>query len=451
MVDVPAPEAPAAPAEPVAPAPRVGFEDEVQERDYQAASELFQHPPRVQERSRLLLISIVMFLGVSFAQGTQSPTDLAMLVGVLMVHELGHALGMLLFGYRDVRIFFIPLFGAAASGRQYGVAKWKQAVVLLLGPMPGLIAGTILLLQGADGLVRTVAIQLVAINGFNLLPLTPLDGGNLFRLLVFSRSRQLETGFITVAALAMLGGAVYLKLWISAFLGFFMLVGLPIRKKVLALGAELRSAGLPVEPAALDDAQRRMLFAALWKDMPPQWKGKARTQASLMEQVLETATARPAGVAVSLSLILAWAAGIALVVVSVFAFIQGPPADWKRYEDKTHQFTVELPAAAKEEAGQAPGQGVLSARRGRAEFGVTWIPIMAGVDVEGRLRKEYGEKIGTHLRDEPLGGGSSAQVISLSGRETWLLYRTSANRVYIVIASGSREENERVLRSFSIR
>src|SRR5262249_12332862 len=62
------------------------------------------------------------------------------LIGGIIIHEAGHALAMLTFGYRDIRILFIPLLGAVATGTAREIATWKQAVVLLAGPLPGLIA-----------------------------------------------------------------------------------------------------------------------------------------------------------------------------------------------------------------------------------------------------------------------------------------------------------------------
>jgi hypothetical protein len=45
---------------------------------------------------------------------------------------------MRIFHYRDVRMFFIPFFGAAVSGRHYNIAGWKKAVVSMMGPVPAL-------------------------------------------------------------------------------------------------------------------------------------------------------------------------------------------------------------------------------------------------------------------------------------------------------------------------
>ena len=44
--------------------------------------------------------------------GGLSVEMLAILVGVLFVHELGHWVAMRVFGYRNLKMFFIPFFGA---------------------------------------------------------------------------------------------------------------------------------------------------------------------------------------------------------------------------------------------------------------------------------------------------------------------------------------------------
>lgn len=454
------PESPdSSPASPESPPPSAPdptrFADELQEREFLATSEQLLHPPRVQEKSRVLLITLGAFVLSSFAGGRTSITEVAMLVGVLMVHELGHALGMLVFGYSDVRIFFIPLFGAAAAGRKRGVARWKEGVVLLMGPLPGLIAGTLLLLLGSSGLVRTLALQLVAINAFNLLPLAPLDGGQLFQLLVFSRHRHLEIAFQTIASLALAIGGAYLKLWVLAAVGVFMLLMLPIRKQTLAAGTALRTAGLPADPATLDEPQRRTLFAALWAYMPVQWRGKPRAQASHMEALLEIATRRPTGFVVTLGLFIGWVAGVAITVVAVFAFVQGEPARWQRYEDAHHQFWIELPAPPTEasvpSANGAPMQRTLSARLGRSgEYGVSWFSVEAGSGWQTRVRDAFAVN-GKQRREVAIGDGPPAQIVEIEGREAWVLVRGEGETGFLVIASGPDEICERVLRSFVVR
>lgn len=426
------------------------FVEDQQEEAFLAASELFIHPPRVQEKSRLLLTSLAMFVAVSVLRGGSSITELATLVGVLMVHELGHALGMLVFGYSDVRIFFIPLFGAAAAGRKRNVTRWKEGVVLLMGPLPGLIAGTVLLLTGADGLLRTVALQLVAINAFNLLPLAPLDGGQLFQLLLFSRHRHSEIGFQAVAALALAIGGAYLKLWVLAIIGVFILIRIPLRKNVLAAGSKLRSEGLPQDPLALDEAQRRTLFAAVWAVVPPLWRTKPAILAAQMDQVLDVATRQPTGIGVSVGLFVGWAAGIGVTVLAVIAFLGGPPAHWQRYEDKAHRFSIELPAAPVETTTDVAGQGILSGTLGRSEFGVTWIPVSAEVPWNEKLRESFSTMQGKLLDEVTMPDGDSALIVEIKGQRSWVLIRGNVPTAYIAICVGSDESCERVIRSFRL-
>ena len=427
------------------------FPDDTQERDYHGARELLANPPRVTAKFRTLITTFAIFALFSMSQGVTSFAELGLLIAVLMVHELGHALGMLLFGYKDVRIFFIPLFGAAASGKKGGAAKWKQAVVLLLGPLPGLIAGTALLLTHAPDLWRTIAVQLVAINALNLLPLTPLDGGQLFRLLVFSRHRYLELGFLALAAATMLAGGLYFKLWIFAILGGFMLLGLPRRKALLDAAARLRGLDLPSDPKALDDKQLRAVFTEMWKFTPVQWHGKPAPQAATLEQLIDEATSKPAGIGVSLALVIGWAAGIALTVVSVFAFVAGQPADWKVYEDAQRQFSVELPAPPEESTTETAGQKALTARRGLdGEFGVIWFPAPIA-DWESTLRSEYTSRAGKLLGEVAMPDGTPAAIVEYEGHRLWFLFRGDSQTIYMVIAKGDEADCERVIRSFKLR
>lgn len=133
---------------------------------------------------------------------------------VLTVHELGHALMMRWVGYRDVNIFFIPFFGAMATGRPDKVLHpWQEALVLLAGPVPGLLAGAWLMVKGSDhsAFFTQLGSLSLAINGINLLPITPLDGGKLMDLILFRRTPRLGQAFLVLSAVALGAGAAYLK------------------------------------------------------------------------------------------------------------------------------------------------------------------------------------------------------------------------------------------------
>ena len=162
----------------------------------------------------VLLVSFALFILVR-QQQSGSTRGLVILLGVLLFHELGHYAGMRVFGYRDVRMFFIPFFGAAVSGKRGDVAPWKEGIVLLLGPVPGIAVAFALAMNGAitSPGVRPVAFSLVTINAFNLLPLAGLDGARLLQHVLFSRRRWLEVLFQLCVALALAAVGIKTEVW----------------------------------------------------------------------------------------------------------------------------------------------------------------------------------------------------------------------------------------------
>lgn len=174
----------------------------------------------------ILVLTIMLFGAARFVQ--KSTENLVCLVAVLLIHEAGHFAGMKLFGYKDVRMFFLPFFGAAVSGRSLNVAGWKVAVVILLGPLPGIAIGLVLGLAAMllhNESLRPIALLFTALNGFNLLPFMPMDGGRLLQLVLFGRQRHLEALFqaitgILLALIGFAGGG-----WILGVVGLLMLVG----------------------------------------------------------------------------------------------------------------------------------------------------------------------------------------------------------------------------------
>jgi hypothetical protein len=84
----------------------------------------------------MLVLSVALFYGFGYFRDPLP--DTLILIAAIFVHEMGHFIGMKILGYRNVRMFFIPLFGAAVSGRSLQAPAWKRAVVTLLGPLPGI-------------------------------------------------------------------------------------------------------------------------------------------------------------------------------------------------------------------------------------------------------------------------------------------------------------------------
>src|SRR4051812_41008012 len=195
----------------------------------------------------LLLLSLVAFIAVGYAQWSSWET-LAILVGILFVHEFGHFLAMRVFKYRNLRMFFIPFLGAAVTGRNFNVAGWKKVVVSLMGPVPGILIGGILGGLGLalhNALMIRIGLMAVLINGFNLLPVLPLDGGWIAHAILFSRHHLLDCAFRVFAALGLVALGILTENRFLTYIAIPMLLGLSAAYKLARISRELKQRGLP--------------------------------------------------------------------------------------------------------------------------------------------------------------------------------------------------------------
>src|SRR5438309_2222007 len=225
------------------------FDDPALEEQYGQERRALLEPAQAVYGGALLVLTLAAFVLMQL-RSDGSAWKLAIVVAVLLFHELGHYAGMRLFGYRDVRMFFIPFLGAAVSGWREGAAAWKEAIVLLLGPIPGIALGIVLFvwnLRSPDPLKKDLMIALLAVNGFNLLPLGGLDGAKLFQRVLFSRHRFLELGFLVASALGLALLALAIRSWALGVFACLGALALPYRHHVLRPGLHLlaRVSALP--------------------------------------------------------------------------------------------------------------------------------------------------------------------------------------------------------------
>jgi hypothetical protein len=267
----------------------------------------------------VLIVSLAAFLFVR-QQQSASIEGLVVLLGVLFVHESGHYLGMRLFGYRDVRMFFIPFFGAAVSGKRGAVAAWKEGIVLLLGPVPGIVLACALAASGAAEapIGRRVAISLVTINGFNLLPLAGLDGALLWQHVLFSRRRWLEIGFQLCAGVAMGAVAIKTETWVLAIVAYLMLASLPLRWRVLRAADSVRAQGgaIPTEARDLEGDAARLVFREACDAL--KWNHRGPNQiADGMERIVEAVNANRPSAGASVGLATAWVLSVLVAFMTL--------------------------------------------------------------------------------------------------------------------------------------
>ncbi|KAF0222065.1 MAG: peptidase M50, partial [bacterium] len=90
----------------------------------------------------ILFVVSVVVTAIAFGL-TFSWKIVPMFLGILFIHELGHLVGMKMFGYKDTQILFLPFLGAVTIGEKENVTPMQKLVIYLLGPVPGVIGGFI--------------------------------------------------------------------------------------------------------------------------------------------------------------------------------------------------------------------------------------------------------------------------------------------------------------------
>jgi Zn-dependent protease len=180
------------------------------------------------------------------------------LTGVVVFHEFGHFVAMKIYKYRELGMFFIPLLGAYVSGKKQEVSQKQSAIILLAGPVPGIFIGVILhflSIYFEIDFLNSVAWVLIYLNVLNLLPVYPLDGGQLLHRLFLDDYNILGKIFVILSVGLMSWVAIssgYLFLLLFPFMMISKMIGdlqhEKIEKKIEAEGIDLMKSYEEVTP-----------------------------------------------------------------------------------------------------------------------------------------------------------------------------------------------------------
>jgi Zn-dependent protease len=134
------------------------------------------------------LAALLSVLGFSFL----GPVASLVLVATMLDHEFAHRYLMRRFGYMPGPVRLVPLVGAFVRARRPMLRTADIALIYLAGPMIGVLSAASAALLASHTLSTPLAHQVylgaavsIILNLFNLLPIEPLDGGLVSRVLPY--------------------------------------------------------------------------------------------------------------------------------------------------------------------------------------------------------------------------------------------------------------------------
>lgn len=238
---------------------------------------LFRIPIRV----HLVFLFTALILWNQQEQWATLPIWTAIVFLGVLVHELGHAFVGRAFGLKpEIELVFLGGVTRFSAGRR--LTPGKSILVSLAGPMVGIVIGGIALGvlltrgEGASPMLRYTLNSLVFVNlgwgVLNLLPILPLDGGNIMASFfsIFQRERgRIYARYASFVVIALVGAlAVYAKQYFAVMLLFLFVAqnvqALKVERALLRgevpdeLGGPLASAALAIRRG---DATRTLEIA----------------------------------------------------------------------------------------------------------------------------------------------------------------------------------------------
>lgn len=141
-------------------------------------------------------------------------------------HESGHVWAMKRSGMKTKGFYFLPFIGGAAVAEDHYKTYGQNVYIAAMGPVWGLILAA--LTAGAyyaTGIPMFAAAAgfMALVNLFNLLPVNPLDGGQIVRSIAFSIHKTVGFAFLLMSLVASV--VLMYKLRIGLF-GFILVIGI---------------------------------------------------------------------------------------------------------------------------------------------------------------------------------------------------------------------------------
>ncbi|MES1197786.1 MAG: site-2 protease family protein [Chitinophagaceae bacterium] len=256
---------------------------------------------------------------------------LLLITAIVMLHELGHFFAMKYFHYSDLGIFFIPLLGAYVSGTKREVSQKQSAIILLAGPLPGIIIGIILYLidENSSGQYfldisfSRIAILMIILNLINLFPVYPLDGGQLLNRVFLDEEGVWGKIFIFLSSAVMCWIAFKLPFYALLIFPALMLLRLFSDNKLNDVEKKIETHGINMDKSydELSDEDywkiRNILIEehSAFKDIPAappfEYNKKEEKVMTMIQSLLHRHLIQDVSVAGKIFILLIWVAAIA--------------------------------------------------------------------------------------------------------------------------------------------
>lgn len=133
------------------------------------------------------------------------------LIALMLVHESGHIWAFKRSGIQIRGMYFVPFLGAIIIPSGAIKSRKEEAFISIMGPAFGFALG--MALFTAYLVTRNPAIAAIAfingiINLFNMIPVTPLDGGRVAKSVLLSAFPKYGMAFLVLGLAAAVGGAI---------------------------------------------------------------------------------------------------------------------------------------------------------------------------------------------------------------------------------------------------
>ncbi|MDX1343160.1 MAG: site-2 protease family protein [Reinekea sp.] len=147
------------------------------------------------------------------------------IVMALMFHEYGHMQAMKKMGMKVKGMYLIPFLGGAAVSSDRIKTRWENVYISMMGPVYGLIMTiTFFMVYRFTGhsLAAGLAAFSALLNLINLLPIMPLDGGQVVKSIAFSIHSKVGTVVLWLG----IALAIFITFYLGMTLfGFLAIIG----------------------------------------------------------------------------------------------------------------------------------------------------------------------------------------------------------------------------------